>query len=55
MVLKWHPRAQRTPTGYYKNVSLKPKADPFTGDVVGVDLSAVGSAYVDSENKNASR
>ena len=41
MVSNWHPKAQRTPSGYYKNVSLKPKADPFTGEQTGVNLASV--------------
>jgi hypothetical protein len=43
MVSNWHPKAQRTASGYYKNVSLKPKADPFSGATMGVDLSTVSS------------
>jgi hypothetical protein len=39
MVANWHPIAQRTPSGYYKNVSLKPFMNPFTGKTGGVDVS----------------
>ena len=31
MVSSWFPQAQRTPSGYYKNVSVLAKVDPFTG------------------------
>lgn len=41
MVSNWQPKAQRTSGGYYKNVSLRSQTDPFTGEAVGVDLSAV--------------
>lgn len=32
MVSSWYPQAQRTPSGYYKNVSVVAKVDPFTGN-----------------------
>eukprot|EP00892_Ulva_mutabilis_P010735 jgi/Ulvmu1/8033/UM004_0270.1 len=33
MVANWYPYAQRTASGFYKNVSVRPKADPFTGEM----------------------
>lgn len=33
MVANWYPYAQRTSAGFYKNVSVRPKADPFTGEM----------------------
>ena len=33
MVANWNPYAQRTAAGFYKNVSVRPKADPFTGEL----------------------
>lgn len=44
MVANWFPQARRTAAGFYKNVSLVPKADPFTGEVIGMDLSASAAA-----------
>ena len=35
MVRNWHPAADRTATGYYKNLSLRAKVDPFTGQTTG--------------------
>ena len=29
MIRQWFPASQRTSTGYYKNVSVIPRADPF--------------------------
>ena len=43
MVSNWHRGAQRTSGGFYKNVSLQPTTDPFTGSAQGTDLSSVGS------------
>lgn len=43
MVSNWFPAAKRTASGFYKNVSLQPKTDPFTGERSGMDLAAVGS------------
>lgn len=51
MVANWHPIAQRTPSGYYKNVSLKVFSDPFTGKTTGVDITSTSS---DSESSTAS-
>ena len=31
MVSSWYPQAQRTPSGYYKNLSVLAKVDPVTG------------------------
>jgi hypothetical protein len=31
MVKNWHPLVERTRTGYYKNASVLPRIDPFTG------------------------
>ena len=39
MVANWYPQAQRSAAGFYKNVSLQPRSDPFTGETTGVDLS----------------
>lgn len=33
MVSNWEPYAQRTAAGFYKNVSVRPKVDPFTGEM----------------------
>ncbi len=35
MIRNWHPAADRTATGYYKNLSLRAKVDPFTGQTIG--------------------
>lgn len=42
MVVNWFPQAQRSAAGFYKNVSLRPRSDPFTGETTGVDLSTSG-------------
>ena len=31
----WHPSADRTASGYYKNLSLQERVDPFTGELTG--------------------
>ena len=38
MVANWYPAVQRTPGGFYKNISLSPTTDPFTGQQVGTQL-----------------
>lgn len=43
MVANWFPQAKRTSSGFYKNVSLKPRTDPFTGKTSGMDLAAVST------------
>ncbi|KAK9815335.1 hypothetical protein WJX72_001923 [[Myrmecia] bisecta] len=35
LVRNWHPEVDRTATGYYKNLSLRPRVDPFTGEMQG--------------------
>ncbi len=35
MIRNWHPSASRTANGYYKNISVQAKVDPFTGEKVG--------------------
>ena len=35
MIRNWHPAADRTDTGYYKNLSLRAKVYPFTGQTTG--------------------
>ena len=35
MIRNWHPAVDRTATGYYKNLSLRAKIDPFTGQTTG--------------------
>ena len=35
MIRNWHPAADRTATGYYKNMSLRAQVDPFTGQTIG--------------------
>lgn len=35
MVRNWHPGVQRTATGYYKNMSVLQRVDPFTLQVSG--------------------
>ena len=35
MVRNWHPDAERTPKGFYKNLSVIARVDPFTGEAVG--------------------
>jgi len=32
MIANWHPAADRTSSGYYKNLSVLPVTDPFTGE-----------------------
>lgn len=44
MVRSWHPDSSRTPGGYYKNVSLSARIDPFTGMVTGAGAPAALSA-----------
>eukprot|EP01023_Acetabularia_acetabulum_P026028 TRINITY_DN2478_c0_g5_i3.p2 TRINITY_DN2478_c0_g5~~TRINITY_DN2478_c0_g5_i3.p2 ORF type:complete len:317 (-),score=39.80 TRINITY_DN2478_c0_g5_i3:263-1213(-) len=38
MIRQWAPWAQRTSTGYYKNLSIKAKIDPFTGEMTGTTI-----------------
>mmetsp|Transcript_26026 Transcript_26026/g.56774 ORF Transcript_26026/g.56774 Transcript_26026/m.56774 type:complete len:323 (-) Transcript_26026:763-1731(-) len=35
MVRNWHPDVERTPRGFYKNMSVVARRDPFTGETVG--------------------
>lgn len=35
MIRNWHPSASRTANGYYKNISVQAKVDPFTGQTTG--------------------
>lgn len=35
MIKNWHAGADRTSTGYYKNLSLRARIDPFTGEMTG--------------------
>ena len=35
MIRNWHPGAERTPKGYYKNLSVVLRVDPFTLEVKG--------------------
>ncbi len=35
MIRNWHPAADRTTTGFCKNLSLRAKIDPFTGQTTG--------------------
>lgn len=35
MIRNWHPGADRTASGYYKNLSLQERVDPFTGEMTG--------------------
>eukprot|EP00798_Chlamydomonas_sp_ICE-L_P032713 gene32713-3597_t len=44
MIRNYHPAAQRTPQGYYKNLSVLARVDAFTGETVGVDKIPVPSA-----------
>jgi hypothetical protein len=41
MVRNWHPDVERTRTGYLKNLSLRPRLDPFTGQATGNQDMAV--------------
>ncbi|GBF98356.1 hypothetical protein Rsub_11250 [Raphidocelis subcapitata] len=45
MVVNWFPEAERTRNGFYKNVSLAPYVDAFTGQQLG---SSIGSRSGDS-------
>jgi hypothetical protein len=44
MVVNWHPEAQRTRTGFYKNLSVKPYVDAFTGKTLGMSVASSGGA-----------
>ncbi len=35
LVRNWHPDADRTPNGYYRNLSLTARVNAFTGQVEG--------------------
>ena len=35
MIRNWHPEAERTPKGFYKNLSVLSRVDPFTGETRG--------------------
>lgn len=37
MIRNWNREAARTRAGYYRNLSLKPYRDPFTGEVRGAN------------------
>jgi hypothetical protein len=53
MVRNWHPDAERTRTGYLKNLSLRPRVDPFTGQVTGSVDTAVAAAVMMSGGAGA--
>lgn len=46
LVRNWHPDADRTPNGYYRNLSLTARVNAFTGQVEGGSEAskAVGQA-----------
>ena len=46
MVRNWHPDVERTRTGYLKNLSLRPRVDPFTGQQIGSVDAAVAAAVL---------
>jgi hypothetical protein len=35
MIANWHPSAERTRNGFYKNLGIQPFVDAFTGEAVG--------------------
>ncbi|KAK9836358.1 hypothetical protein WJX81_008368 [Elliptochloris bilobata] len=35
LVRAWHAGADRTPSGYYRNLSMRQRVDPFTGEITG--------------------
>lgn len=37
MIRNWNPDCERSPNGYYRNVSVRPTVDAFTGQVTGYD------------------
>eukprot|EP00803_Ostreobium_quekettii_P010741 evm.model.scf_186.2 EVM.evm.TU.scf_186.2 scf_186:12967-16054(-) len=41
LMRRWAPKSERTTYGYYKNVSVKPFVDPFTGETKGSMTSTV--------------
>ncbi|EIE27726.1 hypothetical protein COCSUDRAFT_55711 [Coccomyxa subellipsoidea C-169] len=43
MIRNWHPNAERTASGYYKNLALRQRVDPFTGEMTG-SAAAVGTS-----------
>jgi hypothetical protein len=51
MVRNWHAGVDRSANGFYRNLSLRPRVDPFTGQTTGsvvpVGRSAAGSPVVD--------
>ncbi|KAK9917166.1 hypothetical protein WJX75_001505 [Coccomyxa subellipsoidea] len=50
MIRNWHPSAERTATGYYKNLALRQRVDPFTGEITG-SAAAAGSARTEARTE----
>lgn len=46
----WHPSVERTATGYYKNLALRQRVDPFTGEMTG-SAAAAGSARAEARTE----
>ncbi|KXZ51868.1 hypothetical protein GPECTOR_11g304 [Gonium pectorale] len=40
LIRNWHPDASRTPNGYYRNLSLSPRVNAFTGQLEGGSAAA---------------
>ncbi|GLI65966.1 hypothetical protein VaNZ11_009650 [Volvox africanus] len=51
LIRNWHPNADRTPNGYYRNLSLAARVNAFTGKVEGSAVNApnVNAAVVPAE------
>lgn len=54
MVRNWHPDAQRTPGGYYKNLAVQARVDPFTGKGGASTTQAAAAASVGSVQGSSS-
>ncbi|GLC60058.1 hypothetical protein PLESTB_001568700 [Pleodorina starrii] len=44
LIRNWHPDADRTPNGYYRNLSLTARVNAFTGKVEGGGVAAAAAA-----------
>lgn len=44
LIRKWHPDADRTPNGFYRNLSLVPRVNMFTGKVEGPSAAITTTA-----------
>jgi hypothetical protein len=52
-IRNWHPGASRTPSGFYRNLSLKPRIDAFTGKSTGTWLPPAQNSQTDTDRQDS--